>query len=217
MRQVESHKESAMSVARVQVVKAARKDQGACERCRTPLPKGSIYRWYTVGFRSRYVHKRCMKPECTPRMSELESSKMADVYSAQESFEDGLSALENGDPGENSTVQELLDDFSSAVSDTAGEYREADDAIGGGGYTESGEKADALESAADELGNFDPSVDMENVEPCDEHGDDFEPEEGEDADEIREACEACQEKRRGEWQDLIEEARSHAADVSFDG
>jgi hypothetical protein len=158
-----------------------------------------------------------MKPECTPRPSELESSKMADVYSAQESFEDGLSALENGDPGENSTVQELLDDFSSAVSDTAGEYREADDAIGGGGYTESGEKADALESAADELGSFNPSADMENVEPCDEHSDDIELQDGESLEEVREACDACQEKRRGEWQDLIEEARSHAADVSFDG
>ena len=190
-----------MSVARVQYVKAARKDQGKCGKCGVALPKGSPYRWWTVGFRSRYVYKRCMKSECTPRTSELESSAMSEVYAARESAEEELAGMRQ-EPGDKDDVENVVHSYGEAVRERADAYREHDDTIGGGGYTESGEKADALESAADELEGWSADEDPADAQ-CDEH------------DEFTEGCDACDEARLQVWESLIDSAESVIADTDL--
>lgn len=195
-----------MSVARVTTVRKARKDQGKCGKCGAELPKGSAYRWWTVGFRSRYAHKRCLKPECSPRTSELESSKLAEVYAAIEAAQDDLAAQRNEAPGEQ---QEILDIISAAAEEfarVADEYREADEQIGGGGNTEMGERADALEESAGELEGFSPSSDPDDAEECADSE-----EEGHDADN----CDACFENRQTLWHELIDEAEAALSEVSL--
>lgn len=210
-----------MSVARV-YTQVARKDQGSCNKCGTALPPGTRYHKYYIGFRSNYAYKRCTKPECFPRPSERESSKMAGVYAAEEGFEDALAALDAGDPeADASSIEDALAAFAEGVREVAQEYRDASsewEQNSGGENYEWTEKADGLESAADEIENFNPSVDMDDVAPCTVHGDDWEPEEGDeiaDLGEAREACTDCQIARQDAWAELIEEARVHAADIDW--
>ena len=196
-----------MSVARVHYVKAARKEQGKCGKCGDDLPKGQPYRWYSVGFRSHYASKRCMKSTCSPRQSELESSKLSSVYSAQEGAEDELAALRNGEPQDQQAVQDVMTGFAEAVRETADEYREADEAIGGGGTgTISEERADLLNEAADELDGFSPQADPEQFEAC---------EDAEDEDHDSDTCEACRESKANVWSELIDEAESAIGELSF--
>jgi Fe-S oxidoreductase len=190
-----------MSVARLHTVNKARKDQGKCGKCGTPLPAGSPYRHFSVGFRSSYVQKRCMKIECTPRPSERESSKLSSVYAAMEAAEDELAGLRSADVGEQDTVTSIVTTVAEEVRTVADEYREADSYIGGGGSgsTVSEERADTLESAADELESFQPSADPADFTECEDAGD-----EDHDAD----TCEACGEDKARLWDELITEAET---------
>lgn len=169
-------------MARVTEVDHARKDQGTCGRCGTEIKKGDPYRHASPGFRGPKL-VRCMAFECRFRPSDLTTSKMADVYAAQEAAHDDLDRLlEEGaftDPEDVRSVLEAVVDESSGVAD---EYREAAEAMGDAG-SENEERADAIEAWCDDLGNFE---DTEGV-PDD------------DAD-----AEAWAEWREG----LIEEARS---------
>lgn len=79
---------------RVHHVKAARKDQGTCHNCGAPLSVGGPYRWWKFGgpAGSRGPGgakvKRCMKPECTPKASDLTQSPfLGALYAAQETLE----------------------------------------------------------------------------------------------------------------------------------
>ncbi len=137
-----------MSLARVKTVTKSLKPY-ECGKCKTELPKGSAYRHYKIGFRSRFRHIRCMEPVCTPKASELESSKLSGVYAAQE---DALASVEDA-----STLEEItgaLESCAEAIREVATEYSDAAEAMGDAGY-EMQEKADALESAADELESAD--------------------------------------------------------------
>ena len=206
-----------MSVARLHTVLKARKDQGKCGKCGTPLPAGSAYRHFSVGFRSSYVQKRCMKVECTPRPSERESSKLSAVYSAMEGAEDELAALRSQDPGTQDDVTSIITTVAESIREVADEYREADEMIGGGGSgaTISGERADELEEAASSLEYFSPTADPEEADVCGEHaGEDHELEPGETIEEIREACDNCRELRAAVWDELITEAETELSNVA---
>lgn len=203
-----------MSQARVYFSRfAARKGATlTCGNCRRPIEKGDQYRWFKVGFRARYKNIRCMRSECTPRASALESSKMADVYSAIESAEDALDALANGDPEENnSSINEAVQSAAEGIRAVADEYREAAEAMGDAGY-EMEEKADALEQAADELESWEssesePDLDHESHDTGDP---DLLPS---DVDEVD--CDECTEARQTWWDEQVEEGRSALSDVEL--
>jgi len=73
-------------MARVKVVKKARKDQGKCGRCGEEIKAGMPYRHWS--FRYGGTRKRCMKAECFPKMSDLTNNeKLATFYAAVESLE----------------------------------------------------------------------------------------------------------------------------------
>lgn len=136
-----------MSIKRVKTVKRAQKDQGTCSKCGDALPAGSPYRYWKPMFRSRFKMRRCMKPTCSPRMSELESSAISEIYAAMENAEDVASQFETGEGVEE--TQELTDaitEVQEAIDAVAGGYREADEAFGGSGATQHAERADELES-----------------------------------------------------------------------
>lgn len=132
-----------MSLAKVNTVKS--RQNYTCEKCQVPIEKGQMYRWFKVGFRSRYKHVRCMTPSCTPRNSELESSKLADVYGALEDAEFHISMAYSIED-----LQAALEECASQINDVASEYSDAAESMGEAGY-ENQEKADMLEQAADEL------------------------------------------------------------------
>lgn len=123
-----------------------------CGRCGDGIEPGQEYRSWS--FRYGGTHYRCMKPGCRPRQSELTQSKMSEVYSAVEEAEETLK-------GDASTItvadiRDAVSEAAEAVGAVAEEYREADQAFGGQGATESAERADELEDFASALDNFSP-------------------------------------------------------------
>lgn len=106
-----------MSIARVNTVSKAQKDQGSCEKCSAPISKGAGYLWYKLGFRSRHKHVRCLK--CgPPSASALESNEgMSMVLAAGEELDVALTAAETKEDVESavqsaaSGVQEALDSW----------------------------------------------------------------------------------------------------------
>lgn len=188
-----------MSVAKVKVIKKSQKDQGKCGKCGVELPKGSPYKWWTVGFRSNHKYVRCMKATCAPRDSERESSKFVTILSAQEGFQDNIDILTTKDDIE-SAVQEV----GTAVREVADEYSEAADAWEHGNESLE-EKRDHYEGQADELESWE--YDGGDWELCEKH-------EGDDLDgdsDVVESCPECVEKR-DDWISEIREAAREAVD-----
>jgi len=194
-----------MSVARLYTVKKARKAQRNCSKCGTPINPGDSYRYWEPGFRSNYKVVRCSKSECTPRPSERESSKMATPMAALEDAQANLDGYRGSPEDDTSTLQGELDSVRDSLQETADEYREADEQFGGGGNTESGEKADMLEEAANELESASFEDWDEDWEKCDEHLD--------SEDDTHESCDECAESylnKRNEWWDAQIEVASDA-------
>lgn len=81
-----------MSLAKVNRVAKARKAQGKCETCQTPIEPGMPYIWFTKGYMNTYKHVRCIQHY--PSISERESSMKAVVYAAQENFEANVQNLD---------------------------------------------------------------------------------------------------------------------------
>ena len=150
-----------MSLAKIERVAKARKDQGTCEVCGTALPAGSPYKHYSVGFRG-FKRKRCV--DCPdPKQSERESSKIAGVYAAQEEVDTStITTIED--------AKTVLSEFAEAVREVAQEYRDAADAVGAMGE-EMEAAADTLESSADDVENTDLD-EYAHDENGDEVGDD---------------------------------------------
>lgn len=186
-----------MSQARVHTVTKAAKDQGKCEHCGAPLPKGGPYRWYSVGFRSHYKHKRCMLPKCTPTQADRESSLLAEIYTAQESASATLDSLSQSDPTAPddfvSQVRDAVTEVADAVDSVAQQYRDQDEAFGGSGSTEAAERADTLEGASGDLQGWDP--DRDEPEACDDH------------DAWQDACDACADNWSAWVDDVVQQAR----------
>lgn len=136
-------------MAKVEEVKAARKDQGPCGRCGVEIKRGDPYRHASPGFRGPKLI-RCMEYACRFRPSDLTTSKMAQVYASQEAAHDALDALVDGDFTDLDEVTSILATMAEEVRDVAQEYTDAADAMGPAGE-EMTEKADAIESYADDL------------------------------------------------------------------
>lgn len=108
-------------MARVQTVKAARKEGLVCGRCREAIPVGSGYRHFKLNmFTGRHI--RCMKPECAPAAWELVSNaKTAALLQAESILDDARAADSPLDTVEFlrdaiAMVEEVKDEVESAVS-----------------------------------------------------------------------------------------------------
>lgn len=187
-----------MSVARVETVKKSRKDQGNCSKCGTPLPAGSAYLYYYVGFRSNYKIVRCLKATCFPAPSERESSKAATILAAQESFENLINQQDSSEDIE-AAVQEVAD----AVAEVRDEYQEALDQWENGN-DQLQEKVDHYDGQHSELDgwSWDGNTDYDL---CEEH----EGQEDNVPEEEIQQCEDCQQNREN-W---LQECRDAASDV----
>lgn len=217
-----------MSLARLEHTKKSLKPT-RCEKCRDELPKGSEFYYFYVGFRSQYKHVRCTKAACYPRNSERESSLLSSAYAAMEDAEDNLSNLSND--SDTSEIESAVRDVADTLRETADAYRAADENFGGGGMTDSSERADTLETAADELEGFSLTGDDEPGY-CDDHSDEdswrtvqdgqfddnFTPEADRvyrELDEARGECEDCRNLRDSWWDELLTEARDALSEVTL--
>jgi hypothetical protein len=104
----------------VKTVQKARQDQGECVNCHDKLPAGKPYRYFKPGFRSKQKIRVCLRPECTPRRSQLVTSRMSDAYSA---VEDAETAVQ--DATTESDVKEALDECLSRIEEVMSEYEDS--------------------------------------------------------------------------------------------
>jgi len=146
-----------MSIAKINTVQHARKDQGKCGRCRKPIAIGDPYKWYKVGFRSRLKRVRCLQPSCAPRLSELESSRISEIYAAQEEAESMIEGAE--------TIEEINEAISvvqDAIEELADEYEQASENEDGVVFnTTAAEYAEALQG--NELEQVDDDGDLDEA------------------------------------------------------
>lgn len=153
-----------MSLAKVNRIGRVRKP-GKCEKCGLEIEVGDPAVRFSVGFRGM-TRTRCTKGECFPKPSERESSLVSSVYAAQEEADvESAGSLEE--------LEQIRDDIATATREVAEEYE----------YSESPspdneERAETLNSAADELENWQPEGDDEPDEDNEEtwtyNGHDFE-------------------------------------------
>jgi hypothetical protein len=175
-----------MSVARVTTVAKARKAQRPCGKCRKEIKVGDPYLHFAVGFRG-YKQVRCTDTACYPKVSERESSKIATIYAAQEDID--FSQLTDRDD-----IVAEVNQLADVIREIADEYREASTDDNGTVFNvDAEERADILDSAADECDSWEPS---EEVEPCEAH-----------TDKPDDTCDACIEA-----EDVLERIRSEADD-----
>lgn len=155
-----------MSIAKINTVQKSQKDQGKCGKCGTLLPKGTAYRWFKVGFRSRSKNVRCMATACTPRPSERESSSKSAPMASMEEFEVGGPY----------TTQEDLETAWMGVQVAFRDYAdECEAALEGwpNGNADLEERRDGAEAASDEVECWEPD---EYSGPVDDEGEPLSPE-----------------------------------------
>lgn len=147
---------------RVNQVQHARKAQGRCSRCGDDIAVGDPYRHWKSRYGPRLV--RCMRPECSPRPSELiTNEELSRLTAAQEDATAAILAASDDDLAEDfvEDLRSALEDAASEAEEVAESYREKQSNIedGFGHETEQSaefeEKADQVDSWADELGNAD--------------------------------------------------------------
>jgi len=154
-----------MSLAKINQVGRVRKVT-ECEKCKDTIYIGQPAVKFAVGFRGR-TRTRCAKPECFPKPSERESSLVADLYAAQEDADvKGAGSLED--------LETVRDDVATAAREVAGQYEDSEMFDKNEDLQE---RAEMLNSAADELNNWSPEGD--EPDPDDEdtwtfNGSDFE-------------------------------------------
>ena len=150
-----------MSLARIYTTKTVRKDW-KCGKCGAEIKKGVDGRIsFAVGFRG-YEQTRCMKQECYPTRAERESSALASVYDAVDSADfSSAASLED--------LEQIRDDVAAAIREVAEEY-ESNEMFEINYDLQ--ERADMLNSAADEVEAWEP----EDSEP---EEDDFDEEDEE--------------------------------------
>jgi hypothetical protein len=144
-----------MSLAKINQVGKVRKPT-KCEKCGDDIAVGQPAVKYAVGFRGR-TQVRCSKSECFPKPSERESSLVSSVYAAQE--EANPSAA-----GSLEELEQVRDDVAEATREVAGEYENSE--MFEKNY-DLQERADTLNSAADELEGWEPAEE----EPSEEEPD----------------------------------------------
>lgn len=204
-------------VRRIRVAdKSQPKPALVCEKDGTVINPGDPYRWFTVGFRSSYRRIRCMNSTCTPKESERESSgPRSEILAAIEDANDQLDRLDV-EGTSTSDVEEIVQGVGEAFGSAAEQWREADDAFGGGGLTENGERADTAEGGQQELESWTSSSDDEpDYEACDDP-DELHTEISERTDPDNDAekvdlgdmeCDGCSKIRDDWFEELLGEAR----------
>jgi hypothetical protein len=159
-------------MAAVKNIKKSQREY-TCSKCGDAIPQGAPYRYFKPGFRGRMKVRRCMKPECAPRRSELTNNKLAAVYEAQEDAETNIRALKWSDEAsweeQISDIESALEEAASVANDTAQEYEESIEATP---MLEDkvGEWRDALTEWAGELESWQPEDEPE-PEPDTAEGD----------------------------------------------
>lgn len=139
-----------------------------CEKCGKKIQPGEMYRWYKLGFRSNLRRTRCMQPVCTPKRSELVTSKLSAVYAAVEDAEADINACDTVDG-----VEAAVASVGDICREIAEEYREAavNPDTGVEFNPDNIERADTLDGIADELESW--SCDADEREECSIHGSDW--------------------------------------------
>jgi hypothetical protein len=134
-----------MSLAKINLIKKVRKST-ECEKCHDAINIGDPAVKFAVGFRGR-TRVRCSKSACFPKPSERESSLVADVYAAQEEADvSGAGSLED--------LETVRDDVVTATREVSGQYEDSE--MFEKNY-DLQERADTLNSAADELEGWEPT------------------------------------------------------------
>jgi hypothetical protein len=159
---------------RVTSVAKAQKSPGKCGKCGAEIKAGEAYKWWAF----RYGGKRVRCGSCpTPRASELTQSKMSGVFAAQENAQDAISAFRDGSHDSADDLTSALESAAEDIRSVGEEYRESSQNIEDGFQHRTQmcddleEKADALDSVADELSNASSDFedfDAENVEGIDD-------------------------------------------------
>lgn len=148
---------------RVITVKRSQKAQGTCHKCSTPIKKGDPYKF----IKPRYGAKKVLCAKCQFRDSDLTSSdKLARAYDARDDLQAAIAGWDPAD-GDIESLKEALTTAQEAVQEVADEYQESADNIHNT-FSESqtaddceekanslGDWAQELESAADDLEEFD--------------------------------------------------------------
>jgi hypothetical protein len=165
-------------MARITYVKKAQKAQGDCTACHKPIKKGDSYKWVAPrAYKGAPSFKKKRHADCpTWRLSELTSSSaLSEAYSAQEVAADDLHDLQLLFDANNS-AEDFINDVENVLSTCADGIRAAaeiwresasnmEDGFGHATYLsdELNEKADTLESSADDLENisFDDPPELE--------------------------------------------------------
>lgn len=200
-------------MARVTHVKSARKDQGSCSNCSTPIKKGDSYKWFANRIGRSSIRKNFCS-NCRIRPSQMTTSHhLAGIYSAQENFEDQI-----GDLTSVEDIESLLTETSEAIKEVAEGYRESAQNIEDGfGHAtqmseELTERADELESQADEIEQASGEIeDFDEDSARDEIVTEVESEYGtpeeEFGDELREVVSSqLEERREAHWEEQREKA-----------
>lgn len=153
---------------RVNRVQRARKPT-KCGKCGQQISKGDPYRWWK--FHSSGKRVRCMKPECSPRRSELTQSAIyAAAWDAQDAASDALANAQTKDD-----LEALRDDLASDIDSIVDELQEKLDNIESGMghtdvpiYEELDERRQNYEEWKDAVENVD--VDDANCDVCNGDG-----------------------------------------------
>jgi hypothetical protein len=156
----------------------------ACGKCGEPIRPGEKYR--TWSFRYGGTYFRCNRAACAPRASELTQSIIGEVYSAQEAFEDSVTAESTV-----AEIKEAVEAVRDAAQEVADQYREAAEPFGGAG--ENGERADELEGWIGDLDGFYPDEEPDGVS-----------EEAREAIEEKMRADGFTEEDEPEWQSVLE-------------
>ena len=134
-----------MSLAKINLIKKVRKST-KCEKCGDAINIGDPAVKFAVGFRGR-TQVRCSKSACFPKPSERESSLVSSVYAAQED-------VDTSTAGSLEDLETIRDDVATATREVAGEYEDSE--MFEKNY-DLQERADTLNTAADELDEWEPS------------------------------------------------------------
>lgn len=196
-------------MARVQVVKQARKAQGTCKVCGKIINAGDPYKWAKPRYGARVVV--CKDHQITPSMTS--SSKMVACWEAQEEI--GKASVDG--------LAEALRDAANTAREVGEEYQEGadnqreyfpDSEVA----DENEERAQNLEQWADELESAADDVEQlfEEIEEVDIEKAELEAKlEDEDlAEEDRKEAQARLEEIEGEREGKEEEAQDKASEAS---
>jgi hypothetical protein len=217
-------------MARIHVVKKARKAPGNCSVCFKPIEIGTSYKWAAprAGKFAR-GHKVKAHDHCQFRPSQLTTSEIKGaIYDAIETAENDISGWD-GESLED--LKGILESAAESIKEAADNAREkAENIESGFGHStatsdELTERADAIESFADEvtsagdnIDEFDEDATIAEVESelgtfeewaLKEYGEDVKPADW-DRERYDEAIKTEVEGKKDEW---IENARSEASDA----